>query len=119
MAASIFTTRPGGERKFGGLAWQRATGCNSQSPIAADRSQPSARNRSTRTMKTSEKKKLILLNLAVWIIAILAHPLSQLVPTSTGEPPKFYQVLIPTLLVILALISTYLFSAAIGKTEDS
>ena len=30
----------------------------------------------TNTMKASEKKKLIIVNLAVWIVAILTHPIA-------------------------------------------
>ena len=45
-------------------------------------------------METSEKKKLITINLAVWGIAILTHPLTQMLPTGSGSPPKIFSLLI-------------------------
>ena len=69
-------------------------------------------------MKTSEKKKLIMTNLAVWIIAILAPLIVQILPTASGNPPKIFSLLIPIFLMMLAGISTYLLSAGIGKPQD-
>lgn len=69
-------------------------------------------------MKTAEKKKLILVNIAIWIVAILAHPIAQALPTASGSPPKIYSLLIPLFFLMLAGASTYLLSSAIGKTED-
>ena len=34
-------------------------------------------------MKTSEKKKLITTNLAVWMVAMVTHPLVQMLPTAS------------------------------------
>ena len=69
-------------------------------------------------MKTSDKKKLIMINLAVWMVAILTHPLVQLLPTDSGSPPKIFSLLIPLFLMALAGVSTCLLSAAIGKPKD-
>ncbi len=69
-------------------------------------------------MKTSEKKKLIAVNLAVWIVAMLTHPLAQMLPTGSGSPPKIFSFLIPLFFMMLAGVSTYLLSAGIGKPED-
>lgn len=69
-------------------------------------------------MKTSEKKKLITLNLAVWGVAILTHPLIQMLPTASGSPPKILSLLIPIFFMALAGVSTYLLSAGIGKPEN-
>jgi hypothetical protein len=68
-------------------------------------------------MKASEKKKLILINLLVWIVAILTHPLVQMLPTESGSPPKIFSLLIPIFLMSLAGVSTYLLSAGIGKPQ--
>ena len=69
-------------------------------------------------MKTSEKQKLIAVNLAVWAVAILTHPLVQMLPTSSGSPPKFFSFLIPIFFMSLACVSTYLLSAGIGRPKD-
>jgi hypothetical protein len=69
-------------------------------------------------MKTSEKKKLITINLAVWGVAILTHPLAQILPTGAGTPPKIFSLLIPLFFMALAGVSTYLLSAGIGKPQD-
>ena len=69
-------------------------------------------------MKTSEKKKLITINLAVWAVAILMHPLIQMLPTGSGSPPKIFSLLIPIFFMALAGVSTYLLSAGIGKPQD-
>lgn len=68
-------------------------------------------------MKTSEKKKLIMVNLAVWIVATLTHPIAQMLPTGSGSPPKIYSLLIPIFFMMLAGLSTYLLSTGIGKTQ--
>jgi len=70
-------------------------------------------------MKTSERKKLITTNLAVWGIAILTHPLAQLLPTGSGSPPKIFSLLIPIFFMALAGVSTYLLSTGIGKPQDN
>jgi len=69
-------------------------------------------------MKTSEKKKLITINLAVWAVAILTHPLAQMLPTGSGSPPKIFSLLIPIFFMMLAGVSTYLLRAGIGQTRD-
>ena len=69
-------------------------------------------------MKTSEKKKLITINVALWIVAVLLHPLVRILPTGSGSPPKIFELLIPIFFLMLAGASTYLLSAAIGKPND-
>ncbi len=58
-----------------------------------------------------------MLNLVVWMLAIVVPPLLRMLPTATGNPPKFYEVLIPLFSLALAGVSTYLLKAAIGKTQ--
>ena len=69
-------------------------------------------------MKASGKKKFITINLAVWIVAILTHPLAQLFPTGSGSAPKIFSLLIPIFFLMLAGVSTYLLNAGIGKPQD-
>ena len=61
---------------------------------------------------------LVALNLAVWGVAILTHPLSRLLPTESGDPPKIFSFLIPIFFLALAGLSTYLLSAGIGTPQD-
>ena len=68
-------------------------------------------------MKASEKKKLITINLAVWLVAMLTHPLANMLPTESGSPPKIFSLLIPIFFMMLAGGSTSLLSAGI-KTQD-
>jgi hypothetical protein len=69
-------------------------------------------------MKTPDKKKLILVNMAIWIVAMLTHPIAQALPSASGNPPKIFSLLIPLFFLMLAGASTYLLNSAIGKTED-
>ena len=68
-------------------------------------------------MKTSEKK-LVTMNLAVWGVAILTHPLLQMLPTGSDSPPKIFSLLIPIFFMALAGVSTYLLSEGIGRPQD-
>ncbi len=58
-------------------------------------------------------KKIALLNLAFWIVAIAFPLVARSLPTGSGAPPKFYELLVPMTQIMLALGSTYLVSAAI------
>ncbi len=69
-------------------------------------------------MTTSEKKKHITINIAVWAVAILTHPIAKMLPTGSGSPPKVFELLIPIFFMALASVSTYLLSAGIGKPQD-
>ena len=82
------------------------------------RAAPNPTRSELHTMTTADKKKLLITNAALWIAAILLPPLSRILPTGPGGPPKIYEVLIPVLVLMLAGASTYLLSAAIGKPKD-
>lgn len=69
-------------------------------------------------MTTSKKKKLITVNLAVWAVAIFTHPLVQMPPTGSGNPPKIISLLISIFFMMLAGASTYLLSAGVGPPKD-
>ena len=68
-------------------------------------------------MTNAQAKKLIVLNLVVWMLAIVVPALLRMLPTASGNPPKIYDVLIPLFSLALAGVSTYLLKAAIGKTQ--
>lgn len=69
-------------------------------------------------MNKTEAKKIIIVNLAFWFVAMLLHPLIQMLPTGSGSPPKIFEFLIPVFFILLAGGSTYLLKAAIGKPTD-
>ena len=69
-------------------------------------------------MTTTQAKKIIVVNLAFWIVAMLLHPMVRLLSTGSGDPPKIFELLIPIFFILLAGGSTYLLKAAIGKPKN-
>ena len=69
-------------------------------------------------MTTSEARKTIAVNIAFWIVAMLANPVVRMLPTESGSPPKIFELLVPLFFIMLAGGSTYLLKAAIGKPKD-
>ena len=69
-------------------------------------------------MSKAHAKKIVLVNLAFWFVAMVVHPLIQSLPTGSGSPPKIFEFLIPVFFIMLAGGSTYLLRAAIGKRMD-
>ncbi|MFN0079801.1 MAG: hypothetical protein ACKVY0_25335 [Prosthecobacter sp.] len=69
-------------------------------------------------MTKAQTKKIISVNLAFWLVAMLLHPLAQMLPTGSGSPPKILELLIPIFFILLAGGSTYLLKAAIGTPKD-
>ncbi|MCX6849233.1 MAG: hypothetical protein NTY98_09965 [Verrucomicrobia bacterium] len=69
-------------------------------------------------MTKVQAKKIITVNLALWIVALLLHPLFRMLPTGSGTPPKIFELLIPIFFIMLAGASTYLLKAAIGTPRD-
>jgi uncharacterized membrane protein (DUF4010 family) len=69
-------------------------------------------------MKKAQANKIILVNLAFWLFAMLLHPLIRLLPNGSGSPPKIFELLVPVIFIMLAGGSTYLLKSAIGKTKD-
>ena len=64
---------------------------------------------------TKEEKKLVMANAALWIIAILTHPVSRLVPTGSGDPPKIFSLMIPLFFLMLGAVSTWFLRTALKK----
>lgn len=70
-------------------------------------------------MNKVQARKIITVNLAFWIVAMLLHPLVRILPTGSGAPPKIFELLIPIIFILLAGGSTYLLKAAVGNPKDS
>ena len=64
------------------------------------------------------KKNVLLVNVLYWIVAASLYPLSALVPTGSGEPPKIFSLLIPLFFVMLAYGSTVLMDRAMAAPQD-
>lgn len=62
-------------------------------------------------------KKIVLLNLAFWIVAIAFPIIARALPTGSGAPPKIYELLIPVVQIMLALGSTYMVGMAVKSKE--
>lgn len=69
-------------------------------------------------MNRSQAKKIVIVNLAFWFVAMLLHPLIRMLPTGSGGPAKIFEFLIPIFFIMLAGGSTYLLKAAIGEPKD-
>ena len=64
-------------------------------------------------MTTDPSKKMILTNLGLWIVAALLYPMAHWVPTSTGSPPKIFELLVPMMIMPMGIASTTLLRGAI------
>ncbi|MEY4482822.1 MAG: hypothetical protein RL693_274 [Verrucomicrobiota bacterium] len=62
-------------------------------------------------------KKIVLLNLAFWLVAIAFPIIARSLPTGSGLPPKIDELLIPVIQIMLALGSTYLVGMAVKPEE--
>ena len=57
--------------------------------------------------------RVLMVNLAFWATAIAFPILIRLLPTSTGQTPKFFEFFIPVFQVMLACGATYLLKTSI------
>ncbi len=70
-------------------------------------------------MNKTPIKKLVFVNLAYWVVAALVHPVSRMLPASSGEPAAFTTgVLIPLVFIGLAAGSTWMWASALGGTKQ-
>lgn len=59
--------------------------------------------------------RMLMVNLAFWATAIAFPIVIRLLPTSTGETPKFFEFFVPLFQVMLACGATYLVKTSIEK----
>jgi len=57
--------------------------------------------------------RVLMVNLAFWATAIAFPILIRLLPTSTGQTPKFFEFFVPVFQVMLAFGATYLLKTSI------
>jgi hypothetical protein len=63
----------------------------------------------------SSKKSSLVVNVLIWLVAGLLHPLANLLPKPNGETPKIFSLLIPLAFIGLAYLSTYLIWQAMAS----
>jgi hypothetical protein len=63
----------------------------------------------------SQKKKVLIVNVMLWVVAALVHPVANVLPTASGEPPKIYGVLLPIVFMLLAYGSTVMMARALNE----
>ncbi len=63
--------------------------------------------------------KVLMVNLAFWATAIAFPIVIRLLPTSTGETPKFFEFFVPLFQVMLACGATYLVKTSIEKKSSN
>lgn len=68
---------------------------------------------------TPAKKNCLYINALYWIVAAMIHPVVSLLPTTSGEMPKIYSLLIPLVFIGLAFGSTLLMLRAMGQQGQS
>ena len=69
-------------------------------------------------MNQAQAKKMVIVDLSLWVVAGLLQPVTRMLPTWAGSPPKIFEFLIPRFWIMLAGGATYLLRAAMGKLKD-
>ena len=64
-------------------------------------------------------KKVLLVNLAYWGAAIVFPIVIRLLPTGTGQTPKFFEFFVPIFQIMLAGGATYLVKTSIEKSSSN
>lgn len=63
--------------------------------------------------------KVLLVNLAFWAVAIAFPIVIRLLPTGSGETPKFFEFFVPLFQIMLAGGATYLVKTSIEKKHSN
>lgn len=66
-------------------------------------------------MNDTKAKNAITRNLGLWMAAALLYPVAHWIPTSSGSPPKIFEVLIPVIVLGLGWASTSFLRAAFDQ----
>ena len=69
------------------------------------------------TMRKNEMRQYVLTNAGLWLVAMLVYPVANVLPTSSGEPPKIFSLLIPLFFLMLGAVSTLLVSRAYANSQ--
>lgn len=63
-------------------------------------------------------KKLLAGNFTLWVVAALLHPVAEIIPTGSGEPPKFFSLLFPIIFMMFAFASTGMIRSALSESRN-
>ena len=68
-------------------------------------------------MNPPNLKKAIVVNLAFWAVAILFPIAVRMLPSSSGETPRFFEFFIPLFQIMLAAGATWHLKSAIDQSK--
>jgi hypothetical protein len=66
-------------------------------------------------MNADSERTLLVRNFGFWAVAAVLYPIAHWIPTSTGHPPRIFDVLIPIFVVGVGFASTVYLGTAISK----
>ena len=69
-------------------------------------------------MSTATERTLIIRNYVLWIIAAVIYPIAHWIPTSSGAPPRIFDILVPIMVIALGQVSTSILSGALRRGES-
>ncbi|CAN5916885.1 hypothetical protein BH11VER1_BH11VER1_22150 [soil metagenome] len=70
-------------------------------------------------MNTDAIKRIALIILAFWGVAILAPIIVGVIPTSSGATPKIFEFFVPLFQIMLAFGTTLMIWTALATKKDS
>lgn len=68
-------------------------------------------------MHQPKSNTLVSRNWIVWLIAALVYPVAHWIPTSTGHPPKIFDVLVPVFIMGIGYVSHSILSSALKYSK--
>ncbi len=69
-------------------------------------------------MNGSNVSSVLIRNFGFWIVAALAYPIAHWIPTSSGQPPRIFDVLVPVFVLGLGLVSTTFLGSAFRNSSQ-
>lgn len=70
-------------------------------------------------MNPEQIRKVVTLNLAFWAAAIAFPYVARLLATASGSPPKFYEMLMPLIQIMLAVAATFMVKSALSQASGA
>jgi hypothetical protein len=71
------------------------------------------------SMNPEQIRKVVTLNVAFWAAAIAFPYVARLLPTASGSPPKFYELLMPLIQIMLAVAASFMVKSALSRASGS
>lgn len=70
-------------------------------------------------MNPEQIRKVVTLNLAFWAAAIAFPYVARSLATASGSPPKFYELLMPLIQIMLAVAATFMVKSALSQASGA